>query len=395
MQKKLKIGIVLSAAPGYSETFFRSKINGLQKAGHEVIIFVGRKPLEAQPCRVVYYWPVYRWTLWQFVVMAWGLLSVFCRAPRRVWRFYCLERQSGNGFKQAIENLYLNSHIIPIRLDWLHFGFATMALRRENVAQAMGAKMAISLRGYDITIYPLKHPNCYKLLWDKVDKIHTISDSLLALAYQTGLSTKKTAVKITPAIDTLQFKASASTPTTFNVKLQLLTIARLSWVKGLEYTLEALSILKKQGIEFQYTVIGDGEEYERLVFAALQFGIRDQVHFAGKMPHIEVKAAMEQSDIYLQYSISEGFCNAVLEAQAMGLLCIVSDAEGLPENVLHSETGWVVPRRRPDLLAAQIEQVRLMPPAQQHTVKQRAIQRVKEKFNIEKQIQAFLQFYSS
>lgn len=395
MQKKLKIGIVLSAAPGYSETFFRSKINGLQKAGHEVILFVGRKPLEAQPCRVVYSWPVYRWTLWQFVVMAWGLLSVFCRAPRRVWKFYCLERQSGNGFKQSIENLYLNSHIIPIRLDWLHFGFATMALRRENTAQAMGAKMAVSLRGYDIAIYPLKHPNCYNLLWQKVDKVHTISNDLQTLAYQHGLSRSKPVVKITPAIDTQQFQRHTPLADTVNKPLRILTVARLNWKKGIEYTLEALSILKKRGIEFQYTVIGEGEEYERLVFAALQFGIRDQVHFAGKMPHTEVKAAMEQSDIYLQYSISEGFCNALLEAQAMGLLCIVSDAEGLPENVLHSETGWVVPRRRPDLLAAQIEQVLLMSLSQQHTVRQRAIQRVREEFNIEKQIPAFLQFYSS
>ena len=55
--------------------------------------------------------------------------------------------------------------------------------------------------------------------------------------------------------------------------------------------------------------------------------------------------------IYLQYSIQEGFCNAVLEAQALGLLTIVSDAEGLPENVIHGETGWVVPKRKPKFFA--------------------------------------------
>jgi len=327
--------------------------------------------------------------------MALRLLFVFCRAPLRTRRFYYLERQSGRGFKQVIENLYLNSHILPIHLDWLHFGFATMALRRENVAQAMGAKMAVSLRGYDIAIYPLKHPDCYNLLWQKVDKVHTISTDLQILAYQQGLSHNKTTVKITPAIDTQQFQRNTPLADTRNKPLRLLTVARLNWKKGIEYTLEALALLKKQGIDFQYTVIGDGEEYERLVFAALQFGIREQVHFAGKMPHEEVKAAMEQSDIYLQYSISEGFCNAVLEAQAMGLLCIVSDAEGLPENVLHGETGWVAPRRHPELLAAQIEEVMQLPPEHHQTIRQRAIQRVREEFNIEKQIEAFLQFYSS
>ena len=41
----------------------------------------------------------------------------------------------------------------------------------------------------------------------------------------------------------------------------------------------------------------------------------------------------------------------VLEAQVMGLLSIVSDANGLPENIIHNYTGWVVPKMAPKLLA--------------------------------------------
>ena len=39
-----KIGLVLPNVPAYSETFFTSKIKGLQKNGFEVILFVGGKP---------------------------------------------------------------------------------------------------------------------------------------------------------------------------------------------------------------------------------------------------------------------------------------------------------------------------------------------------------------
>ena len=49
---------------------------------------------------------------------------------------------------------------------------------------------------------------------------------------------------------------------------------------------------------------------------------------------IEIKISLNNSDVYLQYSVQEGFCNAVLEAQAMGLLCVVSDGGALPENVI-------------------------------------------------------------
>ena len=63
---------------------------------------------------------------------------------------------------------------------------------------------------------------------------------------------------------------------------------------------------------------------------------------------------MEWADIYIQPSIQEGFCNSVLEAQAMGLLVIVSDAEGLHENVINNVTGWVVKKRNPILLSEKL-----------------------------------------
>ena len=80
-----------------------------------------------------------------------------------------------------------------------------MSVRRENTAHAIGAKMAVSLRGYDISLYPLKHPGCYQLLWQRADKVHTISDALVQKAHEQGLSKAKLTVKITPAIDSKLF----------------------------------------------------------------------------------------------------------------------------------------------------------------------------------------------
>ena len=76
-----------------------------------------------------------------------------------------------------------------------------------------------------------------------------------------------------------------------------------------------------------------------------------------------------------------------------GLLCIVSDAEGLPENVLHGITGWVVPKHRPELLANQIETVLHMSSEQHEQIRRQAIERVRREFNLEKQQREFLEFY--
>lgn len=397
----MKIGLVLPALPGYSETFFRSKIKGLAAQGHEVVLFVGRgeNVHTDLPCLVKVQTPVRSFQLLNGIQVLLAFTQSWLQYPLITRKFIILERQSGVGWATILKRLYLNRYILSeCQLDWLHFGFATMALERENVAKALNAQIAASFRGYDISIYPLKHPGCYQLLWYKLDQIHTISDDLLQVAYRLSLPQSIPVQKITPAIDTNYFQRMTS-PKPFLVNrdrpLQLLTVGRLHWKKGLEYALQALALLKAQGIDFKYTILGEGKEYERLVFAAHQLGIREQVHFAGKVSHEQVKSYYEQVDIYLQYSIQEGFCNAVLEAQAMGLLCIVSDAEGLPENVLHEKSGWVVPKRQPQQLAAQIQQVLQLDPVRLDEIRRFAIQRVQAEFNLEKQQREFLEFYKA
>ena len=100
-------------------------------------------------------------------------------------------------------------------------------------------------------------------------------------------------------------------------------------------------------------------------------------------------------DIYLQYSVQEGFCNAVLEAQLMGKICIVSDAEGLPENVLHGETGWVVESFRPDLLHQRIRETMNADPAELDRMRTTASERVKSQFSLEVQRENFIRFYGA
>ncbi|NGX84081.1 glycosyltransferase family 4 protein [Aequorivita sp. KMM 9714] len=387
----MRIGIVLSQPPGYSETFFRSKILGLQENGVEVNLFCQVINDEFTLCPVIVSPRVSKNPFLQllFFIKEFVLLMPYIST---VLRYVKLERAEGTGWAQVFKKLYLNAHLLKAKLDWLHFGFATMALGSETVAKAIGAKMAVSLRGFDIAVFPIKYPNCYMLLWKYVDKVHSISDDLLNLALKYGLSKNVPVEKITPAIDVNVFKTSKEDEHKLDVPV-FMTTGRLHWKKGLVATLEALAILKEEGVDFTYKIIGEGKEYERIAYAAYQLGLKDRVQFLGKLPHAEVKQELEEASIYLQYSIQEGFCNAVLEAQAMGKLCIVSNAEGLTENVLHGKTGWVVPKYSPYLLAEQIKKVLLMADHEKSKITQNAVNRVREEFNVQKQQREFLEFY--
>src|SRR5690554_145734 len=336
----MRIGIVLSQTPGYSETFFRSKIKGLQENGMKVRLFCQNKKEAFELCPVILSPKVSKNPLVQtwFFVKEFALLLPYLSI---VMRYIKLERKEGTAWLPLIKKTYLNAHLLKSKLDWLHFGFATMALGSETVAKAIGAKMAVSFRGFDMAVYPVKNPGCYELLWKYVDKVHTIGDGLLDMAKKHGMPETIPYLKITPAIDISLFH---SLPSDFPIKDKpiFMTTGRLHWIKGYVATLEALAILKANGLDFTYKIVGEGKDYERIAFAAYQLGLSENIEFLGKLPHGEVKEHLQTADIYLQYSVQEGFCNAVLEAQAMGKLCVVSNAEGLSENVLHDKTGWVV-----------------------------------------------------
>ncbi|RZN83103.1 MAG: glycosyltransferase [Winogradskyella sp.] len=388
----MKIGIVLAQPPSYSETFFNSKIKGLSEHGYTVELYVRQKSLENANYKVVAAPKLSKNRIVQLFKTVFVLLSLLPNL-KRVSRFIKLEKSIGRSSSQILKNIYTNSHLLKANLDWLHFGFTTMALQSEHVAKSIGAKMAVSCRGYDMDVYPLKKPGSYNLVWSNVNKIHAISKYMLIRAKTNGmLNTTENAI-ITPAIKTSLFQNNIEKQIDKTKPIRITTIARLHWIKGLNYTLEALALLKAKGIKFSYEIIGEGSEYEPLRFAVHELGLEGSVNFRGKLSHQETLKRLENSDIYIQYSQSEGFCNAVLEAQTMNCLCIVSDGGALPENILDNETGWVVPRRNPKMLAETISRVLSMDSLALRVIRTNARERVLNEFTIKNQIQAFIDFY--
>ncbi len=388
----MKIALVLSSPPAYSETFFRSKIKGLQESGHKVVLITAATSETFERCKH-YYHPKVAKNVWvqllQFLVVGLSLLP-FCG---RVVRYIRLERKEGTTLKRCIEKTYLNATLLKLKVDWLHFGFATMSIDRELVAKAIGAKMAVSFRGFDITTYPLKHANAYQLLWKRVDKVHSISKFLLAKAYTLGLSKETPYQVITPAVSIQSTSQLSQTKT--NKTIQLITVARLHYIKGIDTLLQTASILKKNKIDFIWKVAGTGpqKDTERYLYHRYQLKLEEDVLFIGKRSHQDTLQAIAQSDLYIQTSIMEGFCNAVLEAQAFGTISIAFNTGGLPENISDTKTGFLVEEISADALASKIISVLSFKPEEKAIIIKQAKDRVRKEFNIEKQQQEFIDFY--
>ncbi|MCW5912354.1 MAG: glycosyltransferase family 4 protein [Cyclobacteriaceae bacterium] len=392
--RKLRIGIVLSSVPAYSETFFQTKIDGLLERGFDVILFAKGKK-DGLNAKVITPYPVLGFRPAMFIVLPVVLSLTLLKSPRVFFKYVKLLRYGGMNFIQVVERVYLGAHILPYDLDWLHFGFITQAIGKEKLAKAIGAKMAVSIRGFDISVFPLMNPGKLDNVWSFLDKLHTISGNLLAVAKEFGLPDSVRVQKISPAIDVAKFISQKDMFFENFNEVNLITVARLDWKKGLEYALEACLLLKNSGIQFKYTIVGEGGEREKLTYLIHQMGLRNEVSITGRLNQAEIIPLLHKHDVYLQPSIEEGFCNAVLEAQASGLLCIVSDAGGLSENVIDTRTGWVVPKRDSVLLAKKIRDVLKMEKSELERIRNQTMKRIEDEFSLQQHIKSWIRFYSS
>lgn len=389
----MKIGIVLARPPAYTETFFRTKITGLQKKGFKVRLYCLENDSQFDLCPVYIRPYLSRNPVFQFFLMSYTYLSTIS-SLRKIIKFVKLERNERATWSKIFKKIYLNAHILKAEIDWLHFGFATMALERELLAEAIGAKMAVSFRGFDIDVYPLKNPGCYRLLWQKVDKVHSISQYLLEKARKLGLPKNKPFEVIAPTVDLNKIDLDLRKAEKRAV-LKIITVARLHWIKGLDHLISTAEILKNRNIDFEWVIAGSGEkkEEERYRYHIYEKKLDKHVILLGALSHEETIRKMKDSDIYVQTSLSEGFCNAVLEAQALGKLCIAYNVGGLPENILNEKTGWLVDSLSAEKMANQIEKVLKMPDKELLEYSRSAVKRVQNNFAIEDQRKAFKNFY--
>lgn len=136
--------------------------------------------------------------------------------------------------------------------------------------------------------------------------------------------------------------------------LRLVSVARLSREKGLADLLVAVASLVADGTPVTLNVAGSGPDEERLAALAAELGLGDRVRFAGFVPHgPELVALLDDADVFVLPSHSEGLPHSVAEAMARGLPVVATAVGGIPE-LLRDGSGVVVAPGDPTALAAAI-----------------------------------------
>jgi glycosyltransferase involved in cell wall biosynthesis len=129
------------------------------------------------------------------------------------------------------------------------------------------------------------------------------------------------------------------------------TVGRLSREKGHADLLHALSMVSPHA-GLSAVLVGDGPERSRLIDLAAELGLEGRVYLPGYSA--EPARVLEDTDLMVLPSHTEGLPNAVLEALAMEVPVLATAVGGTPEVITDGETGRLVPPRSPALLAGGI-----------------------------------------
>lgn len=124
---------------------------------------------------------------------------------------------------------------------------------------------------------------------------------------------------------------------------------RISWAgrlapeKGLGTLLRAVTLLLATGRDVQLTLLGDGPERPRLEAQAHILGITEAIHWEGYVGERgKYLARLQESDLFVLPSLSEGVPKVLLEAIACGVPVIASAVGGIPALLGDGRLGRLV-----------------------------------------------------
>jgi glycosyltransferase involved in cell wall biosynthesis len=126
--------------------------------------------------------------------------------------------------------------------------------------------------------------------------------------------------------------------------VKLLYVGRVSREKNLPLLVDIFKELINKDTGFHLIIVGSGPYLHEMEEALEGY----PVTFAGFLEGEDLAQAYASSDIFIFPSTTDTFGNVVLEAQASGLPVIVSDQGGPKENMIHEQTGFVVPADQPE-----------------------------------------------
>jgi glycosyltransferase involved in cell wall biosynthesis len=160
---------------------------------------------------------------------------------------------------------------------------------------------------------------------------------------------------------------------------RLVCVGRLSAEKGHVILLDAVAALAAEGLDFELTLVGDGELAAAIRARVDALGLASHVRLAGTLAGAGVRKQILDARALVLPSLAEGLPVVLTEAMALGRPVIATAVGGIPELVEPGRNGWLVPPASASELANAMREALLAPPARLDEMGRRGRAKVRER----------------
>ncbi|MEW6169946.1 MAG: glycosyltransferase [Candidatus Omnitrophota bacterium] len=398
-QSASTVGYIVSLFPCWSETFILNEIIELKRKGIEVTIFSIRKDLEAfiqEKSKLLIkntIYPekpgVFRSFVFWAVRKPVTLLSIF-------WLVVSKRYSSSKVLLKNIWCIFVGCYFATIvkkeNIKNLHAHFATYPTLVALVISRL-TKISYTFTNHAHDIFLEK-----ALLKEKsrdakaIVAISNYNKQYLDNICQNGVIDKTHVIHC--GLDLAEF-------VNLNVKHKdntILSIGRLTKMKGFEYLIKACNQIKNR-LPVQCRIIGDGplnDELERLI---INLGVRSSVKLKGVTDNSEIKQLLQESAVFIMSSVwdeqdgQDGIPIVLMEAMAAGVPVIGSNISGIPELIQDGQTGLLVEPGNVVDLAKKIELL-LNDKDLQARLAKAGRRKVEEEFDIHKSVEKLIEVFN-
>ena len=393
----MKIGIYVGTIP--PPVFINNLIKGLADKGGIVFIYgkvIEKKYKFSNSGIIQRKFPTTQIGIFLYSIYA--LSKLIIMQPQLYLTIVKMLRRNSTNWIQFLKR---SCRVLPPFLDNLdifHIQWAKTLVQYPEFIEKLTCPIVLSLRGTHINVSPISDEGfslSYKKYFPRINGFHAVSQAIAEEAEKYGADINKITV-INPAVDEklLNYKADKVNNLDSEI-LHIISVGRCHWIKGYTFVLDAMSILRKEKVDFNYTIIAGGRDQENILYQIHDLGLNECVSFINdELSHDEVLKKVSECDLFLLPSLEEGISNAVIEAMALGLPVISTDCGGMGEVIRNSENGFLVPVRDSESMAKAIQNFIDLDEMKKNNIIFNARETIKHNHLLFYQVDQFKSFYS-
>ncbi len=362
--RRLRLAYVVNQYPQPSQSFIRREIRELEALGHTVERFTVRRwpgnlPDPHDREEAARSTALLESGLRGLLV---AVVGVFARSPRRffsalaeAWR---LGRRSDRGLlvhaAYFVEACRLLVELRARGVEHLHAHFGTNSTTVALLCRALGGP------SYSFTVHGPEE-------FDKPEFLH-LGRKIEQAAFVAAISEfgRSQLCRLVPyacwdkikivrcGVDGAFHDVPPSPPP---AAPRLTCVARLHEQKGLPILIDAAARLRREGLRFQVTIVGDGPLRGALEQRIAESDLAGTVELLGWKNGAEVRAAMLGSRALVLPSFAEGLPVVIMEALALHRPVVSTYVAGIPELVTDDVCGRLVPAGAVEPLAEAMRDV--------------------------------------